>query len=99
MNQHSSTIQRSVVRSVRISTIAALLAVASSAMAATEPEFDGLCATGLAIGSKIKTSCSVDWTNPADGKRYCFSNADAKDIFLQNETVNLRRAHKQFGRQ
>jgi hypothetical protein len=79
--------------------LAGLLGLASMGFAAERPEFDSLCATGLAMGQKIKTDCSVNWTNPQDGKVYCFSNDAARSIFLQDATVNLRRAHKEFGRQ
>jgi hypothetical protein len=84
---------------VKSAILACLLGLAAMGFAADKPEFDSLCATGLAMGQKIKTDCSVNWTNPQDGKVYCFSNDAAKSIFLQDATVNLRKAHREFGRQ
>ncbi len=64
---------------------------AASAAAAAQPEFGGQCAMGLAEGHSIATDCSVTWTAP-DGKRYCFSNEQAKKQFLEDPHGNIARA-------
>lgn len=78
--------------------ILGLLLGASSLLFAAEPEFNKECAMGLAVGQHIPTDCSVNWTDPADGKTYCFSSSKSKDMFLQAPTVNLKKAQTEFGR-
>ena len=63
-----------------------------------EDEFNKECAMGLAMGQHIPTDCSVNWTDPADGKTYCFSSTKTKDMFLNAPTVNLKKAQAEFGR-
>jgi hypothetical protein len=69
---------------------AALLALFSNAYAA-DPEFNGQCAMGMAIGKKHATDCSILWVAP-DDKLYCFANQAAKQKFLQSPKENLTRA-------
>jgi hypothetical protein len=56
-----------------------------------EPEFGGNCAMSAALGNKRPTSCAVVWISPED-KLYCFSNEDAKAMFLKDPKGNERRA-------
>lgn len=82
----------------RILGIIALIGVLSGApisAIATEPEFGGQCAMGLAEGKRIKTDCKVNWTAP-DGKLFCFGNEDSKSVFLKDPETNRRRAVEQF---
>lgn len=62
---------------------------------AGEPEFGGTCAMGLAEGKRIKTNCSVNWTDK-DGKLYCFGNEDSKAFFLKDASGNLAKAREAF---
>ena len=55
------------------------------------PEFDGLCAQGLAEGMRIKTTCEIHWVDE-DGSRYCFTTEDARTVFLENPRVNIEKA-------
>jgi len=61
--------------------------------AASDAEFDDGCAMGLASGQMVKTDCSVSWTNPDDGKVYCFSSENSKAAFLEDPKGNLSKAH------
>ncbi len=83
-------------RIIQLAIVAALLGLSSLAFAAEE--FNKECAMGLALGQRIATDCSVSWTNPDDGKTYCFSSEASKDMFMQAPAVNLRKAYDQFGR-
>ena len=78
--------------------ILAVLFGASSLLFAAEGEFNNACAMGLAMGQHIPTDCSVNWTNPADGKTYCFSSEQTMAMFLKAPTVNLKKAQAEFGR-
>jgi len=69
----------------------AFAAEASSAPATAE--FGGQCPEALAEGRHVITDCSITWSDK-DGKTYCFSNADAKQSFLQNPTEKLARARE-----
>ena len=54
-------------RVMQMAILAVLLGV-SSLLFAAEGEFNKECAMGLAMGQHIPTDCSVNWTDPADGK-------------------------------
>lgn len=84
-------------RVMQMAILAVLLGV-SSLLFAAEGEFNKECAMGLAKGQHIPTDCSVNWTDPADGKTYCFSSTKTKDMFLNAPTVNLKKAQAEFGR-
>ncbi len=84
-------------RVMQMAILAVLLGV-SSLLLAAEGEFNKECAMGLAMGQHIPTDCSVNWTDPADGKTYCFSGTKSKDMFLNAPTVTLKRAQAEFGR-
>lgn len=64
--------------------------LATAAFAATEGEFDNMCAMGLAMGKEVKTDCSVN--AEIDGKTYCFGNEEAKAEFMKDPTGNLAKA-------
>jgi YHS domain-containing protein len=78
---------------------ALLLSLSPSAAAAGEsagapggePEFDGECVMGLALGKDIKTDCSVNTVY--SGKKYCFGNETAKQLFLKKPDEFLLKAH------
>jgi hypothetical protein len=86
-----------IMRVIQLAIMAVVLG-ASSLLFAAEGEFNKECAMGLAMGQHIPTDCSVNWTNPADGKTYCFSSAETRDMFLNASTVNLKKAQAEFGR-
>lgn len=56
-------------------------------------EFDNLDPLGVAAGAKIKADCSLNWIDPDDGKRYCFSSGTSLEFFLDRPRANLARAH------
>jgi YHS domain-containing protein len=70
---------------------ALLLGLSLPAAAAGEPEFDGECVMGLALGKDIKTDCSVNTVY--GGKTYCFGNETAKQLFLKKPDEFLLKAH------
>src|SRR5579859_3176598 len=55
-------------------------------------EFDGLDPLGVAAGARIKADCSLNWVDPDDGKRYCFSSGTSLEFFLDEPQANLERA-------
>jgi hypothetical protein len=55
-------------------------------------EFDSLDPIGVAAGARIKADCSLNWINPDDDKRYCFSSGTSLEIFLESPQTNLARA-------
>lgn len=66
---------------------------ASAVFAAPQGEFDNRCALGLAMGEEVPTDCSINW-KANDGKIYCFSNEEAKNIFLKDPTSLLEQARE-----
>jgi YHS domain-containing protein len=64
---------------------------AAPSATSSQVQFDGECTEGLAQGQHIKTNCAITWTDK-DGKVYCFSNAAAKQSFLEDPDVNLQKA-------
>jgi YHS domain-containing protein len=80
--------------SLYVMTLAAMLALGSSAALAVEAEdgeFGGECVMGLALGKDIKTDCSVNTVYK--GKTYCFGNETAKSLFLKRPEDFLLQAH------
>jgi hypothetical protein len=61
-------------------------------------EFDNNDPIGLDAGVMIKADCSLNWTNPDDGKLYCFSSATSLVFFLDEPHVYLDRARKSWQR-
>jgi hypothetical protein len=55
-------------------------------------EFDGYDPVGIAVGAKIKADCSLNWIDPDDGARYCFSSGTSLEYFLDRPQTNIRRA-------
>ena len=78
-------------RILRRSLLAMLLLACSAVAFATEPEFGGYCAMGLANQQLVKTDCRINWTS-SDGKLYCFSNESAKAEFLKSTDENIQKA-------
>ncbi len=64
--------------------------LAGAAFAATQGEFDNMCAMGLAMGKEFKTDCSIN--TEIDGKTYCFGNEEAKTEFMKDPAGNLAKA-------
>jgi hypothetical protein len=59
---------------------------------AMKSEFDGFDPIGLAAGARIKTDCSLNWVNPDDGARYCFSSGTSLEFFLDKPHASIARA-------
>lgn len=59
-------------------------------------EFDNLDPLGVAAGARIKADCSLNWINPDDGKRYCFSSGTSLEFFLDRPQANLERARRSW---
>jgi YHS domain-containing protein len=59
---------------------------------ASQVQFGGQCAEGLAQGRHVMTNCAITWTD-SSGKVYCFSSESAKQSFLTDPTGNLQKAH------
>ena len=57
-------------------------------------EFDGLDPLGVAAGARIKADCSLNWINPDDGRRYCFSSGTSLEYFLDNPQASIDRARR-----
>jgi hypothetical protein len=57
-------------------------------------EFDGFDPLGVAAGARIKADCSLNWINPDDGKRYCFSSGTSLVYFLDRPQANIERARQ-----
>lgn len=55
-----------------------------------EPQFGGLCATGIAFGKKSESD-PTQWA-VVDGKLYVFSSLEAKEMAVKDPAL-LRRAH------
>jgi uncharacterized protein YjbI with pentapeptide repeats len=58
--------------------------------AASAEEFNKNCTMGMSMGMEVKTDCSVRWDN--QGKVYCFSSQESKDMFMKNKEDNLSAA-------
>ena len=57
-----------------------------------EGEFDSFDPLGVEAGARIKADCSLNWINPDDGKRYCFSSGTSLEFFLDQPQAHLERA-------
>jgi hypothetical protein len=55
-------------------------------------EFDGFDPIGIAAGARIKADCSLNWINPDDGARYCFSSGTSLEFFLESPHANIASA-------
>jgi hypothetical protein len=61
-------------------------------------EFDNYDPLGVAAGARIKADCSLNWINPDDGRRYCFSSGTSLEFFLDQPQANLERARRSWRR-
>ncbi len=59
-------------------------------------EFDGFDPIGVASGARIKADCSINWIDPDDGKRYCFSSGTSLEFFLDQPHLAIERARKSW---
>ena len=59
---------------------------------AMKSEFDGYDPIGIAAGARIKADCSLNWINPDDGARYCFSSGTSLEFFLDSPHANIASA-------
>jgi hypothetical protein len=57
-------------------------------------EFEGNDPLGVAAGAKIKADCSLNWIDPDEGKRYCFSSGTSLEYFLDRPQYNIARARQ-----
>jgi len=55
-------------------------------------EFDDFDPIGLAAGARIKADCSINWIDPDDGERYCFSSGTSLEFFLDHPHLSIARA-------
>jgi hypothetical protein len=55
-------------------------------------EFDGFDPIGVAAGALIKADCSINWIDPDDGARYCFSSGTSLEFFLDDPRASIERA-------
>jgi hypothetical protein len=57
-------------------------------------EFEGYDPLGVAAGARIKADCSLNWIDPDEGKRYCFSSGTSLEYFLDRPKFNIARARE-----
>jgi hypothetical protein len=55
-------------------------------------EFDNFDPIGIAAGARIKADCSINWIDPDDGARYCFSSGTSLEFFLDGPQASIARA-------
>jgi hypothetical protein len=63
---------------------------------AMKGEFDNFDPVGIAAGARIKADCSINWVDPDDGARYCFSSGTSLEFFLDDPNGNIKRAREQW---
>lgn len=61
-------------------------------------EFAGFDPVGIAAGVRIKADCSLNWVNPDDGARYCFSSGTSLEYFLDRPHAMIERARESWRR-
>ena len=61
-------------------------------------EFDGFDPVGVAAGARIKADCSLNWINPDDGLRYCFSSGTSLQFFQDRPHAMIERARNSWRR-
>jgi hypothetical protein len=59
-------------------------------------EFDNFDPIGIAAGARIKADCSINWVNPDDGARYCFSSGTSLEFFLDDPKGSIARAQARW---
>ncbi len=52
-------------------------------------EFGNLDPLGVAAGARIEADCSLNWIDPDDGRRYCFSSGTSLEYFLDHPQTPL----------
>lgn len=57
-------------------------------------EFHNYDPVGLMSGKLIKVDCSMNWTNPDDGKLYCFSTGTSLNYFLEWPRKHIKKARE-----
>jgi hypothetical protein len=55
-------------------------------------EFESLDPLGVAVGARIIADCSLNWTDPDDGRLYCFASGTSLEFFLDRPAFNIQRA-------
>lgn len=55
-----------------------------------------MCTTGLALGKKIQTDCSINMG--LGGKTYCFGNDEAKKMFEADPKAMLLKAEEFYSK-
>jgi hypothetical protein len=65
---------------------------------AMRAEFDGYDPIGVANGTRVRADCSLNWINPDDGARYCFSSGTSLEYFLDRPHEFIRRARENWAR-
>ena len=58
--------------------------------------FDNLDPIGLAAGVRIPADCSINWIDPDNRRRFCFSSGTSLEIFLERPQYNIERARAGF---
>jgi hypothetical protein len=61
-------------------------------------EFNSFDPIGIAAGARIRADCSLNWVNPDDGKRYCFSSGTSLELFLDMPHAHLERAQAEWSK-
>ena len=61
-------------------------------------EFEGYDPIGVASGTRIQADCSLNWVNPDDGARYCFSSGTSLEFFLDRPQEYIKRARENWVR-
>ncbi len=59
-------------------------------------EFQGYDPLGIAAGARIRADCSLNWVDPDDGKRYCFSSGTSLEMFLEMPHTHIARARARW---
>jgi hypothetical protein len=55
-------------------------------------EFDNNDPLGVEAGARIWADCSLNWTDPDDGRLYCFVSGTSLEFFLDRPQFHLQQA-------
>jgi hypothetical protein len=61
-------------------------------LAPMKGEFGNLDPVGVAAGARILADCSINWVDPDDGARYCFSSGTSLEYFVDRPHYYIDRA-------
>ncbi|MDE2305481.1 MAG: hypothetical protein KGL34_07975 [Gammaproteobacteria bacterium] len=61
-------------------------------------EFDDFDPIGIEAGTRIIADCSLNWIDPDDGRRYCFSSGTSLEVFLEDPWRHLAAASARWRR-